>query len=423
LPQVITAILNGALCPCGEDEKLKGLRRFMFLEEEVSSYIRVQIRESIRDAFLVSELPAVLGTTMNTVYSLVKKELLPVSKTNSPWPQKMVAKKDLDCFLLNYVLLSKVASKLNTDAGFLARLLREQGIQPIRATRKKALYVIKKSDLESINLTRLIADARKQSEVKRKEPKVVGLAKAAEILDVTTERVLQLVENGVLTTYKSHSQQRRQGGLCFLAETVLTYKKQVQDYLGLVTLKVAARMTALSTSGLLSTYVRKGRLRPMNPKGKSKPHFFRKEDVEALAILRKQTIRSPVAAVLLGVNISCIHKLKQSGDLKPASGPNIDGFPVDLYLLDDVEKLCAEREAFKIKRAGNGGSTRFGKPSGPKQRPVRAEVGPRIDQLVKKRRAKNPERRVTGAEVYRQLVKEGYRMGINTIYVHLREQQ
>ena len=143
--------------------------------------------------------------------------------------------------------------------------------------------------------------------------------------------------------------------------------------------------------------------------------------MEALAALRKQTVKSPEAAALLGVNITCIHKLKLSGDLNPVSGPDIDGFSINLYLRDDVENLCTEREAFKIQRVSVGGTARFGKSAGSKRQPVRAKVGPRIDQLIKMWRAKNSEGRISGVQVYRQLIKEGYRVGINTIYVHLRE--
>jgi len=48
-------------------------------------------------------------------------------------------------------------------------------------------------------------------------------------------------------------------------------------------------------------------------------------------------------------------------------------------------------------------------------------VGTRIEQLVKKWSAKSDGKAVSGQRLRRQLLKEGYHVGINTIYVCLRE--
>ena len=87
----------------------------------------------------------------------------------------------------------------------------------------------------------------------------------------------------------------------------------------------------------------------------------------------------------------------------------------------DVEKLHAEREAFKAKRVSEGRSSRFGRPAGPNWQPVRNKIGPRIEQMVNKWSIKPNGKPVTGQRVHCQLLKEGYRVGINTIYVCLRE--
>lgn len=102
-------------------------------------------------------------------------------------------------------------------------------------------------------------------------------------------------------------------------------------------------------------------------------------------------------------------------------GPNVDGFGRNLYLRTDVERLHAEREAFKAKRDNEGGSYRFGRLAEPNSQPVRTRVAPRIKQLVKKWNARSNGQRVSGQRLHRQLLKEGYNVGINTIYVCLRE--
>jgi hypothetical protein len=52
---------------------------------------------------------------------------------------------------------------------------------------------------------------------------------------------------------------------------------------------------------------------------------------------------------------------------------------------------------------------------------VRNEVAPRIKQLVKKWNAKPNQQRISGEALHRQLTTEGYKVGINTVYVCLRE--
>jgi hypothetical protein len=124
---------------------------------------------------------------------------------------------------------------------------------------------------------------------------------------------------------------------------------------------------------------------------------------------------------MLGVNITCLQKLKVAGVLYPVSGPDVDGFGLNLYLRSDVEKLHSERDAFKAKRVSDGGTSRFGRPCGPNQKPVRNQVSPRIEQLVKQWSATSEGQPISGGRIHRQLVQEGYRVGINTVYVCLRE--
>jgi DNA-binding CsgD family transcriptional regulator len=427
LPQFISAILDGTVSPCAENKKLKGLRRLLFPELELSDYIWSHVRESAKDGFLVSELPDILGLTRNAAYSLVRKGILPAwQKTEDPSPKLFVTKEDFNSFVTSHVVLSKIASKLKTDAGFLARLLMKKGLKPVSGQMMDGgqRYVFKKSDLESVDLARLVAAARKQSALRRKEPQTIGLDDAAKILDIDIETLRQLVENGVLTTYKNGSRNKGLNDeMNFSAFTIKKYRSRIKDYIGLVTYKVAAKMTGLSVNGLWTTYVQKGRLHAINPKGKSKPHYFKKETVEALAIIRRQTITSPKVAMKLGVNITCVHKMKLAGILKPVSGPDVDGFRLDLYLRSDIEKLRAEREAFKAKRVKEGGTARFGRQAGPKASPVQDIIGPRIDQLIEKWHERRPDQHITGERLYQQLIKEGYQTGINTVYMYLRQKQ
>jgi hypothetical protein len=421
LPQFLNAILDGQVHPCGEDKKFKGLRGLIFPEQEISDYVLARVRESAKDAFRVREAADLLDLDPSTTGSLIRKGLL-ISRrtTDGPYPKKLVAREDLDSFITNYVLLSKEARKLKTSSNHLADLLMKKGIQPVSNGERE--YVFKRRDLESVSLLRLVADARRQVVLKRKEPKVVSLGEAAEMLEVDSEVVQQLVENGVLPVYRNrHRKKVPHGGMCFSLITIKSYRGRIQDYIGLVTADVAAKMVGLGVTGLLVTYVKKGCLRAINPKGKSKPYYFNKQEVEALAALRELSLTTPKVAEALGVNITCVHKLKLAGILKPVSGPEVDGLGFHLYLRSDVERVLADRDAFKVKRLEEGRSARFGRRAGSQSSPVRSVVGPRIDQLVEEWQQQTPPLRITGQRLYQQLTSEGYQLGINTIYVHLRE--
>lgn len=168
-------------------------------------------------------------------------------------------------------------------------------------------------------------------------------------------------------------------------------------------------------------YIQTGRLKAVITGKQRSEYYFLIEDVEALIRLNEQTITAADAAAICNVNLTCIHKLTLAGELNPISGPNVDGFGHYLYLRVDVERLCAQREAFKAKRNDQGGTSRFGRPAGPQRSPVLERIRPRVGQLVRQWSAKPQGQRISGLRVHSQLIKEGYQVGINTVYVCLRE--
>jgi transposase len=66
-----------------------------------------------------------------------------------------------------------------------------------------------------------------------------------------------------------------------------------------------------------------------------------------------------------------------------------------------------------------GKAARGNKPS-----PVTEEVSPRIEQILQEWKPRTtPKQRVTGTRVHRQLVEEGYEVGITTVRDYLRERR
>jgi hypothetical protein len=143
-------------------------------------------------------------------------------------------------------------------------------------------------------------------------------------------------------------------------------------------------------------------------------------DVEALAEVNKSLIGSPHAAQILGVCKYYVHDLTVAGVLKPVRGPHVDGSGINLCLRDDVKKLREGRDAFKATRAKQGKTTRFGYVQCHRPRPVLDVIGPRIDLLVKKWPTLFPAHQISGPRIFSQLVKEGYKVGICSVYVYLR---
>jgi transposase len=60
----------------------------------------------------------------------------------------------------------------------------------------------------------------------------------------------------------------------------------------------------------------------------------------------------------------------------------------------------------------------------PRVRPVLEEVAPRIDELLQEWKYRTtPKQRITGSRVHRELIEEGYRVGITTVREYLREKK
>lgn len=423
-PQFIKDMVDGIICPCSENLKEIGFRKFLFSERELSSYLLKLSRDKVKDAYWVGELTAKLGLTEQSIYSLIARGILTASaKPYRPHFKKLVTREDVESFNSKYVVLAKLIPELGTDAGFLARHLIREGIHPVSGGQEDGgRYVFKRSDLELINVANLVSEARKKAALKRKEPQVIDLVQAAEMLSVNTETLQQLVENEIITIYGKRQQNKKQHGQPqFSIFTIKKYVGWVRDYIGLVTAKVAARMLNMSTSNFMEIYSRRNRITALNPKGRPKPLYFRKKEVEILAEQKRQTITAPEAAEVFGVNISCIHKMKKSGHLKPVSGPDVDGFGLTLYLRGDIERIRGEREAFKLQRIREGKAARFGHAPRPYPCPIQEMIKPRIEQMFKEWQARPaPKENITGADILRQLNKEGRQVSSTTVYMYLR---
>jgi len=146
--------------------------------------------------------------------------------------------------------------------------------------------------------------------------------------------------------------------------------------------------------------------------------YFRKTEVQKLAGQLNNLVGASDVRSLLELSESQLLRLTNSGELKPISGPHINGSGVNLFLKSEVEVLRTFRHSFKRKGVRAGGSARFGMQAGPKRRPVIEIIKPRVIDLISG--AKRQGRSLSGFEIHDQLLGEGYDVGINSVYVCLR---
>jgi hypothetical protein len=426
----IRGVLSGEICPCGTN-KNKGLAKFLFSRERVTAFLKCKSQLRGEEAYSVEAVTKLIKASKRAVWFLIRNDFIRAQKlSNSSSAGLIIKKSDLELFSSTFVLAKDIASQLNATPGYISELLITHGIHPVlsRKIHKGPLIIFKKSDLDGIDLVSLVTLTKSEARIvlpcpfKRGEAVTLNETQAADALGIAVDKIDQLVERGVLKLHR-YKRPSKEGAekYCFPARTIEKWKGQSIDCTSIVAFLIAAKMIGSGPEKFYRKYIRTGRLKAVITGKQRSEHYFLLADVEAVIKLNEQTITSSEAAMICKVNFTCIQKLIVAGALKPISGPSVDGFGYNLYLRTDVERLHAEREAFKAKRKDEGGASRFGRPAGPKRQPVRNEIGPRIEQLVKKWTVKPKGQPISGQRLHRQLVKEGYQVGISTIYVCLRE--
>jgi hypothetical protein len=243
---------------------------------------------------------------------------------------------------------------------------------------------------------------------------------AAECLGLSVKSIRLLIEGGILKPHQRLLRENQEGKEAYFSRHALEkFGKISSAYIGLITLNKAAEKFKLYPSSFHGRYVKTGRIKAVVIDSSPAKLYFRLVDVDRLLEIENQTIDSAKAADILRIKITSIKSLMSSGDLAPISGPSVDGFGKRLFLRKDVEKLHTDREAFKAIRASSGGSSRFGKPAGPKQCPVRQKIRPRVEQLNRQTGAKLSL--LSGYQMHQQLMSEGYQVSISTVYLCLRD--
>lgn len=410
--EFIQAILKGEIKPCGRVKK-PGFRSLLFLRQDIINYQEDTYSKRYPDVLNTLEAAEVLRTRPKIVRFLVKNNLLHSLRVRA-WlaiPQTAVAD-----FSSKYVLTQALAKELKTSTRYITNILELEGIQPIPFTKvhnKPSYYVYNKSVIDSIDLCNLIEGKR---QVITLQSQLLDIRSAAQFLQTTPQRLSKIIANGVLAPHVTKRRMHPQRDH-FTLRKLRRLKGKVDRYAGLVSVQVAAQICGMSVRRFNSRFVMRKRLVIIQVNG-DRARYFRKTEVQELADQLNSLVGASDVRSLLDLSESQLLRLINSGELKPISGPHTDGSAVNLFRRSEVEMLRKQRQTFKRTRVRAGGSARFGKQAGPKRRPVAEAIAPRINALLRKAKAEGTP--LTGIAIHRQLFGEGYKVGVNSIYVYLR---
>lgn len=289
------------------------------------------------------------------IKSLIKNQLLhSIVRENAFFLKVRVSLESVEAFKTNYVLSNTLASEIRSMPKNINQTLAEAGVMPVDDSSETHCFVYRRRDVEGVRI---------EKKDNRVYTPLLSTAEAAKILNLEEGDVLELVRNGVLMPY--HRTENRLKDNPFFTETgIENFKKLGLKNLDVVSRSAAAKIVGIGMTAFKARYLKTKRLIPIEMEGGSRRLLYSIDDVEKVRLMEIQGIRSTEAAEILNVNISCVNKLTLAGQLKPVSGPNVDGFQYNVYIRSEVDALRNERNAFKVGQMKAGKSSRFGRVSG-----------------------------------------------------------
>ena len=425
LGQVVKLVLDGKISPCAMKASC-GLGGLIFYESDVANYQRLLVRRIVNDTVKVGEAARILGLQKTLAYFLINIGLLRANRVAIGKQRILfITTKSIDKFSSDYILPATLAVPLHTSPAYLTKLLIAEKVKPVSGPTidKGRWNIFRRRDLSKVNIEELIEKGRRHQR-SRVLSSVIDLNEASKILGISKILIREYTRNGILKPYK-HQASPDYDNMepCFSRRSIENFKAQSTDFRGLVSASVAASMLNRPIHNFYVKYVKTGRLLKVIDWRKRGKQFFRRQEVESLVELEKETIGSPEVAEILKVSMSSIYRMTVSKELQHISGPLVDGYPINLFLRSDVEELNKTREAFRAECVRAGKTARFSKQPGRRSCPAQEKVIHRIKQLVEERPSRGGVmHRLEGLALHRQLVKEGYKIGTTTVYKILHKQ-
>jgi hypothetical protein len=420
LGDLLGLIFERTLHLVGMNKRL-GLSGLKFSPQEIYDFVRGQQAKKYGNAVRIREAARKLGLDVNETLSLVKKGLLTAYKESTDGRAVlMISDEAISEFSVKYCLSASLAAELHTVSNYVMQILEEKGIKPVSGPKIDGgkRYVYAKNRMAEIDLPALLKERRRAAHQEHEMARLVNVGLAAELLETTPDTIVELVAACVLKPNRSTTRkQRLNHDYWFARHGLEKFRRKISQYSGLISVGLAARMLGRNSRSVRVRYMYTKRLKEVRVAGNT-IGYLRRKDVEALIESERQIVTSMEAAAILKVSMSQIFRMATFGPLKPISGPAVDGYALNLFSRTDVESLRRVRQSFRLGRIKEGGSSRFGAPAGQRFCPVLNQIGPRVDELVGD--LSGQENRPSAVTVHGQLLKEGYTVGINSVYLYLR---
>lgn len=413
----IQAVIAGKIRPCQANVKL-GFKGLTFYRRDLDEFVNEIHRKAITHGFRLGEAANKLDCSVSVVSFLIDKQLLVAHKRVIGGRSFLtIPKKAVAAFTKTYVLGKHLLTSVRTSRRFLMDTLKSAAVVPVsdRSIDGGPAYVFLKTDIDKLDLHQMLVERKKRRQYKPSKSKLISLTEASKYLKTTEEAILELVANGILKTYTVGQDGNGENAYHFRKGSLKKLKGRITHYVGLIAVSNAARLCGMNVEDFKAKYVRSHRLNPIRMPGDS-TRYFRRKEIEEL--FKGQLLNATEVCSVLKIGRSQLFRLTVKKVLRPISGPHIDGSGLNLFVKNDVEKLHSQRESFKRQREAEGGSGRFGSPAGARSAPVRDTIGPRIDELRVRALARGKQ--LTAPPLHRQLVAEGFIVGINSVYLYLR---
>jgi predicted site-specific integrase-resolvase len=348
--KLVKAILDGKISPCGKIMR-KGLDRFVFAKEHVEDFVESFKQDIKEGAISLREAAEILSVSVESIYHFVKRGLLTAHKIRIRKRLTLQLTSDaLSRFNSTYILIAKINKEVGTSSRVIADVLSQKGILPVSGPPVDGWqqYLFKRSDLKGMSLSEVVNQAKAKRDPRGKRYTVINAEQAAELLGVGLATIRKLAESGKLKTCSGYTQiSNGQAPYLFYRAEVEKYQQTTADYSNLVSAMEAAKIFEQGYESFRKQWVKTKRLIPVKFNIELNKYYFHREDVEALAEIKKRTIPSREAAAILGIQKKTLHKLTIAGKIKPFSGPHVDGYGYNMYLQSDVERLAEEMASFK----------------------------------------------------------------------------
>jgi predicted DNA-binding transcriptional regulator AlpA len=403
LSEFLVSIVKGQMQPCGIAHEV-GFKALLFRQQDLNHFVSGSPKWRKPNSSNITAASKALNVRRDVVHFLAQHNFV-VSNGNR-WRLRIEPSSVID-FSRRYVLLLALAKSLRTSTPLLAILLETQGVKPIEGTQVKGAryFVYLKADIDLHKLKTQLLQTRRSS-------KSLDFKSAAEFLKIEPKTMSQLVMNGVIRRSVKNKK--------FVIGHLRRFFGRVESYMALLSARVAAHLCGISVRNCRETLTTSCSLTPIHVEGDAAT-YFRKAEVDGFVQQTKSLVRSADVRSRLGIGRSQLFRLIKSGELNPIAGPDIDGSVTNRFLKSEVEELRTQRQLFKRHRAREGGSQRFGKPAGPKRSPVIETIAARVNELLLIAKAEGV--RLSGIKIHQVLLKEGYKVGINSVYVYLRRNE